>query len=410
MRRGLVTTLAGWAVPMVSEAGALARSVLIARALGAEELGRTMVLALVLRLAEMLADAGIERFLMARPGEIGPRLLAALHGAALVRGGVTAAFLLALALPAAALLPDAAGGATHAALALVPLVRGVVHLGYRLDERARRLGALAVVECGGVAAMLAAVPLALAWWGDHRAIVAILAAQPLAQVVLSHALARAPWRAALDRAVLAEVLGFGGPLILNAALMFVTFQADRLVVAGWYGWAEVALYGVALQLAMLPAQIAGRAAGSLLAPRLRGLAGVALAGVARRALAAHLAGALAFALGFAVVAPAGIALLWGEVLRPDAALALVLGLAAAGRILRTPLSQLAVAQGRTGDPARANLWRAAALIPACAAAALGLPLHAMAAAAALGETAATAAALWLARDVLFPRPLPRTCP
>ncbi|THD82309.1 hypothetical protein E7811_14690 [Aliigemmobacter aestuarii] len=403
MRRGLATALAGWTVPLAAEGAALARSVLIARALGAEELGRTMVLALVLRLAEMLADAGVERFLMARSGEIGAALLAALHGAALLRGVVTAAMLLTLALPAAALLPGAAGGATHATLALVPLVRGFVHLGYRLEERERRLGPLVVVEGGAVLAMLAAVPLALAMAGDHRAIVAILLAQALAQVGLSHVLARTAWRAVFDRAVLAEVLGFGGPLILNAALMFLTFQADRLVVAGWYGWAEVALYGVTFQLAMLPAQITGRAAGSLLAPRLRGLAGTALGAAARAALAAHLAGALAFALAFSALAPVVIGLAWGQAFRPDAALALLLGLAAAGRILRTPLSQLAVAHGRTGDPARANLWRAAALVPACVSAALGLPLHAIATTAVLGEAAATAAALWLARDILFPR-------
>jgi O-antigen/teichoic acid export membrane protein len=410
MRRGLATLLAGWSVPLVVEAGALARSVLIARALGAEELGRTMVLVLALRLAEMLADAGVERFLVARPGAIPAELLVALHGAILLRGLVTAAFLMALALPAAALLPGAAGVATSAALALVPLLRGFVHLGYRLHERERRLGPLAMVEGGAVLAMLAAVPPALELTGDHRAMVAILAAQALAQVLLSHAMALAPWRAAFDRAVLAEVLGFGGPLVLNAALLFLTFQADRLVVVGWYGWAEVALYGVAFQLAMLPAQIAGRAAGSLLAPRLRGLTGAALAAVARAALAAHIVGALAFALGFAALAPVMIGMLWGAAFRPDAALALLLGFAAAGRILRTPLSLLAVARGRTGDPARANLWRAAALAPACAAATLGLPLHAIAGAAALGESAASATALWLARDDLRHRPLPETMP
>jgi hypothetical protein len=59
-----------------------------------------------------------------------------------------------------------------------------------------------------------------------------------------------------------------------------------------------------------------------------------------------------------------------------------------------------VATGRTGDPARANLWRAAALAPALCAAWLGLPLIAIAAAAALGEALATARALHLARTTL----------
>ncbi|QLQ19991.1 MAG: oligosaccharide flippase family protein [Exiguobacterium profundum] len=106
-------------------------------------------------------------------------------------------------------------------------------------------------------------------------------------MLISHLLARGA-RARFDRAVLADVLGFGGPLVLNAVLLFVTFQADRLVVTGFYGWSEVAIYGVAFQLAMLPSQIAGRAAGSLLAPRLRGLHGAALARVARTAINLHL--------------------------------------------------------------------------------------------------------------------------
>ncbi len=83
----------------MSEAGALLRSALMARVIGGDELGRTMILTLVLRLAEMLSDAGVERFLMHRPDGVTPGLLAALHGAALVRGMVAGAFLLALSLP-----------------------------------------------------------------------------------------------------------------------------------------------------------------------------------------------------------------------------------------------------------------------------------------------------------------------
>jgi O-antigen/teichoic acid export membrane protein len=78
-------------------------------------------------------------------------------------------------------------------------------------------------------------------------------------------------------------------------------------------------------------------------------------------------------------------------------LALALGVAAGFRILRTPYSQLAIATGRTGDPARANLVRAAVLVPSAACAALGLPLTAIAAASALGEAGATLRAIMLAR-------------
>ena len=398
-------TLIGWTVPLLAEAGALARSAILARVIGGDELGRAMVLTLVLRLAEMVSDVGIERLLMQRPGVLPPALLAALHGASWLRGLGMAALLGALALPMASAFQGGASVTIYAALALAPLLRGGLHLDYRLAERDRRLGPLAVVEGGAVLAMLAAVPLALAVWGDHRAMLLILLAQAFAQVVLSHLVARQRYRLALDRAVLAEVMGFGAPLVLNAGLMFLTFQADRLLIAGWYGWAEVAVYGVALQLAMLPAQIAGRAAGSLLAPRLRGLTGAALTQVARQAVGLYLLAGLGFAAGFALLAPPAIELVYGAAFRPELSLALAFGLAAGARILRTPLSQIAVALGRTGDPARANLWRAMALGPALAAAWFGLPLTAIAATAALGETLATLRALHLGRAVLFPFPV-----
>jgi O-antigen/teichoic acid export membrane protein len=196
----------------------------------------------------------------------------------------------------------------------------------------------------------------------------------------------------------------------NAVLLFLTFYADRLIVAASFDLATLAVYGVALQLALLPAQIVGRAAATLLLPRFR--QGLPLAGSrppparpspptsrwagssrppsrSSRRLPSRRSTAAAF--------------------RPDTTLAAVLGAAAAFRIVRTPLSQLAVAVGRTGDPARANLLRAAALGPALLAATAGLPLAAVAAAAALGEAAATWRALVLAWPCLFP-PTPREVP
>jgi O-antigen/teichoic acid export membrane protein len=180
------------------------------------------------------------------------------------------------------------------------------------------------------------------------------------------------------------------PLVLNAFLMFLTFQADRLILAGWFGWAEVGIYGVALQLASLPAQIAGRAAGSLMAPRLRvALQQGNLRAVATAAVKAHVMLGAAFAIAFATLAPGLIEAVYGAAFRPSPRLAIALGLAAGFRILRTPHSQLAVATGRTGDPARANLWRVFALLPTMGIAAFGLPLLAVACAAMAGELMAT---------------------
>jgi O-antigen/teichoic acid export membrane protein len=190
-------------------------------------------------------------------------------------------------------------------------------------------------------------------------------------------------------------------LIANGALLFLTFYADRMIVASAFGWTMLAVYGTALQLAMLPAQIVGRAAGSLLLPRLRiAMVEGAIGPAARGAMGAHLALACVFAAGFTMLAGPVIEFAYGAPLRPDLTLAALLAAAAGFRILRTPLSQLSIVSGNTGDPVRANALRAAALVPATVAAAAGLPLTAVAAAAALGEAAATARAVILALPFL----------
>ena len=385
-----------WGVPALAEGAALLRSLAFAWAIGPDELGRAMLLALALRLAEMASDVGIERLLVQAPNA-GRNLMAELHGASILRGLVLALLLLGAAPLIAAAFPDGAHWTTFAALALVPLARGLAHLDARRDERRFRYGRIALVEAGATVAMLAALMPAVAVLGDHRAMVAVLVAHAVGYMVLSHLVASHPYRPGFAVAPLVRIWHFGAPLLLNSVLLFLTFYADRVIVAAAFDWATLAVYGIGLQLALLPAQIVGRAAASLLLPKFRlALTSGRIASVTRAALGAHLALAAAFAIGFTLFAPPVIALAYGAGFRPEPALAAVLALAAAFRILRTPLSQLAVATGRTGDPARANLLRALALVPAGAAAALGLPLAAVAGAAALGEAAATLRALHLA--------------
>lgn len=396
-----------WGVPMLAEAAALGRSVAFAWALGPDELGRAMMLALTVRLVEMISDLGADRLLLQAPDGDTPRLQAEVQGAFILRGIVTALILLTAAPLLALVFADGPSAGSYALLAAVPLLRGIAHLDFRRLERHYSYGRMAVVEGGATLAMALAIVPAVALMGDHRAMTWVLIAHAAALVALSHAVSARRYRLRLSGPSLLRVWRFGAPLMLNAVLLFLTFYADRLIVAGSYDWAVLALYGVVLQLALLPAQIVGRAAGSLVLPRLReALAAGRIASVWPPIMAAHAGLAVMIVAGFALLAPAAIALVYGAALRPDAMLALAVGLAAGFRVLRTPYSQLAIATGRTGDPARANLVRALALIPAAGVASLGLPLAAIAAAAAAGEAGATLRAWWLTQP-RHPRRLSR---
>jgi O-antigen/teichoic acid export membrane protein len=286
----------------------------------------------------------------------------------------------------------------YSLLALVPLMRGFAHLDFRRAERHRSYAKMAVVEGGATLAMAISVVPAAWLTDDHRAMSVVLITHAVVYTALSHFVAHRRYRICFDLPTVVRAWRFGAPLILNAILLFITFYADRMIVAGAYDWATLALYGVALQLALLPAQIVGRAAASLLLPRLReALRTDRLAEVWHPVLRFHVFLACTMIAGFAVLAPSVIAFFYGTVFKSSAALALALGFAAGFRILRTPYSQLAIASGRTGDPARANLVRASALPLAALFAFLGWPLTAIAAAAALGEAGATLRAVQLAQ-------------
>jgi O-antigen/teichoic acid export membrane protein len=402
MSRALLSGRAmAWGVPLMNEGAALVRSLVLARMLGPDELGRAMLLALTLRLVEMASDIGIERLLAQAPDGDDPRFQANLQGAVLIRGLAMAGLLVALAWPMTMGFSGGPSAASYALLALVPMIRALQHLDHRRFERSFDYRGLAVVDGGSAVVMLLAAPV-LTWVvGDHTAILWICAVQAGSAVLLSHLIARRPYSVRFERAEMRRMWRFGAPLMLNALLLFVIFQADRLIVAGWSTWAEVGIYGVALQLALLPAQITGRAAASLLAPRFRiALASGRLMQDSVPVLRAYLVLAALFTAGFGLLAGPVITLVYGPAFATEPLQLWALGLAAGLRILRTPLSQMAVASGRTGDPARANLLRALFVLPALGVAMLGLPLAALALCAAAGEALAALRAWHLMRRAM----------
>jgi O-antigen/teichoic acid export membrane protein len=378
---------------------ALARSIVLARCVGADELGQAVVLAVVLRFAEMMSDFGLERLLVQAPDGDDTHFQANLQGAALLRGLGLAVMLILLAPALAGVFPNGPTVLSYAALASIPLIKGFVHLDYRRAERRFDYRGLCVVDLGATLIMFAGLVAVLAMGVlDHRALIVALFIHAVAQVGLSHLYATRAWQLAFQLSYLTRIWWFGAPLVVNAALMFLTLQAERLIVAGAWGWSDVAIYGVVAQLAFLPAQIFGRAANSLLLPKFSNTTGDAQTENLSEALLHSAGGGAVFALCFLLAAPVGIQIVYGVDFAPAPELALVFGLAAAARIARTPWSVFAVATARTGDTARANVLRAASLIPAIYFALTGHSLVVFAACAACGEAAA-----WLAGWALFKR-------
>lgn len=374
--------------PIANEGLAFARNALFARLLIEADFGKLMLLASVLRLAEMLTDVGIER-LMVQAQDGGARNLQAdLHGMSILRGLCAGFAILVLAYPLSWALPEGPGAASYMLLALPPVIRGFTHLDMRRAERHFNFAPTMSVEVLSVLGSICLLMVLSGWiWGFSLGL-AVFAVHQLIFVGLSHAVAQRPYRVRFSEQAARRLWTFGRMLVVNAALLWVTFQADRVLLAKYFTWADLAAYAIAFQLAFLPTQIITRATNALLAPYLRLTQRNTHSAVFVRAFGGFVALGAVFAIVFGLLAEPVIALVYGQNYLMQPVIYWAFALAAGIRILRAPVSQFALFYHRGVDIAAANVVRGMALIPSIWLAMTGAPLVAIVAAACVGEIAA----------------------
>ena len=366
MRTGLpVPHLPGRLLPvatqLAAEAGSLVRNLLLARLLGAEDMGLAALVALGLRLVEMAGALGLDRFLVQLPAGHAGRAQGTLHGAALLVGAVLATV---LALAGPALAPGFAPALDPALLipaAAILLVRGALHLDYRRQQRHGDFRAAFWVE--GVPALLSCLALPALTVTGPGALVWALLLQAVLAAVFSHLCASRPWRPTLDTATLGAAVRYGAPLALNGMVMFAVLQGDRVLVAAELPAAELARFIVIGQCALLPVLAATRVVLATELPRLARLRadGPALRIRLRDDLHHVTLAAGAGATAFAVFAPPLVQLLFGDDFRPTPGLAAAFAVAAGLRLIRAVPNVALMALGRTRTLLLAGLPRLAAV-------------------------------------------------
>ncbi len=382
---------------VIAEGAVLLRNIVLARALGPEQMGLAIALAIALRCLEMVSYLAADRLLVqARDGNA-PLFQANAHGLEVARGLLSGVVLAALAYPAAIAIGHPETAWAFAALGLAPALRGFTHLDYRRLQRRLRFGPTLKVESIANVAGTAAVWPALQWSGDFSALLWVSLVHASAHVLMSHAVARRAYRLRFDRLYLGRMLRFGWPILLNSLLMFGVFQGDRLIVALSVSPAELGRYALALQLGLLPTLVVARASLALLLPLLARVqdAPVAFEQRYRRSLALLVIAAIAFVVGYAAGGNLLVTTLFGDAFLVAPAVMSWLGCALAVRIVRIAPGTATLALGDSRTLMHANLWRIGGLVLAAWAGIAGLGLSVIAAAAAAGELAALAAGVWL---------------
>lgn len=244
------------------------RNILVARLLPPEQFGVALTFITVLSALDALSDVGIELYLTRSHGNDDPDLQATLQLFLIIRGGIAAIGIFLLAEPIATLFgaPDAVWA--YRALALVPLVRGFLHLDTKRYERHLRFwpGVVNNLTAVGLGTM-AAVALAFFTRGFEAILVAYLV-QYLSLVIGSRVLSEQPYRLARRKDYAKKLFSFGTPLILNGMLLFAAMQGDRILVGAAMGPQELANYGVVAILTAGVTAIVMRVTSSLYVPML----------------------------------------------------------------------------------------------------------------------------------------------
>jgi O-antigen/teichoic acid export membrane protein len=233
------------------------RTVLLAHFLSPSELGVAVAINVLLAVAWLLSDLGIDQFLLSRPPGDEAESLAAGHSLHLAKGLFISVVIVAAA-PAIAPLFGAAGRvAGFRWCAVILLIHAFAHLGVKQAQRDfRYLPEAKTVLLSRIAGFAVVYPAVLIFH-DYRAMVASLLVSAIVACVSSHLFARTPYRLTLtNRRMLREAILYGLPLTANGLGIAANSQLDRAVVSYWLGLATLAAFAVILNLAAAPISLA----------------------------------------------------------------------------------------------------------------------------------------------------------
>jgi O-antigen/teichoic acid export membrane protein len=359
LRGALTFTLASFAAQAIS----LARTILLARLLSPYDFGIAATYLLIVNLIDMLSQMGLERVIVQDRDGNNPALQGSVQALQALRGMIGALALLAIAWPFALFFdqPDMLG--SYLPIALVPLLGAFLHFDqhrFRRDMNFLPASLMLFIPYAVSLAIMVGLSFIIR---DHRIMLWAVIGQQAVALILSHWLARRPYRWHWEPMRIRHIVSFGWPLFLNGILLFAIMNGERMIVGNALGMTELAVFTLMLNLSMTPTLVLASVAQSLFLPQLSRVQDdrQAFEPLAHATMQASLAMALGVAVAAATIGPALVDLLVGEAYRAGLALFVWLALSQAFRIAKAGCGVVALAKGFSGNQLAGNLVRIAVL-------------------------------------------------
>lgn len=224
------------------------RGVILARALGPTDFGYAVVLLAVAGSIELIADGGVDQFLVrSRIGAFSVTLGTA-HAVKFIGSILIAVLLVILSQELSNLLklPDL----RTSLLLIAPItpLRALVNLDYKLQQKRSVFKREMLIDLVRNSLELAAVLVAIFILDSYVAVIAGLYANVLTQLILSRFVAERPFHMRLQARTLRVMAHFSGPIFANSWLLTLALQGDRLITSSILSASQVGIYAATSSL------------------------------------------------------------------------------------------------------------------------------------------------------------------
>ena len=341
----------------------LARNLLVARLIRVEDFGIAATFAISLALVEMMSALGMQQQIVQSKDGNDPRLQAALQGFQVLRAATNAVVLFLLARPIAQFLGVPQVTWAYQVIAVVPLLNGLIHFDvYRMNRQMKYLPAVLTTAVPALISVLAIWPLHLLY-GDYRVMLYAVLIQGVLAVAMSHLVAERRYALVFDRAIMANSLRFGWPLLINGILLFVVFNGEKLIVGRELGMAMLAIFAMGFTLTLTPTLVMAKSVQSFFLPQLSAAKedAAAFAHLAMATLQASLLNGAAMVVAVVLIGAPLVHVLLGPKYEGLLPFLTWLAILQALRVFKSGGAVVALARAKTENAMVANLFRVLSL-------------------------------------------------
>ncbi len=335
----------------------LLRNLGVAALIPVSDYGIAATFAIVTSLIEMASHLGLQQQIVQSDKGADPDFQAGAQGFHALRGVIAAVILFALAAPLARFMGVGHVAWAYQVLAIVPLAQAFQHFDMHRLNRDMVFGPL--IWSSAVPALLSLLTIwPLAWWlGDYRVMLWSIVLHAVLMLVMSHVVARRPYRLVINLSFMRSSLQFGWPLLINGALLYLVFQGDKIIVGRLLGMEALAIFAMGATLTLTPTLVLAKSAQNFFLPQLKDEDPL----IARATLEAAILVGIAVVIFFALFGVPMLRLLLGTKYQALEPLLIWMAVQQGIRFCKVGPAIVTLARGKTAYAMWANTPRVAAL-------------------------------------------------